>query len=176
MDSRQPIKAEYETVSIVYADAEEVARRIQQSLEQMPGTELRPNVLVQALEQSRQIMIFGRADLREMVKKLIAEVDMMPGQFLTEVFELQHADPDQIKTNIEGLYESESGSIVQLRLPQFAVPQHPAERDREGDLLSLDGAGHGHRLGGEHGEDPQADQGMGRAAGRRSRSSPGSSS
>jgi general secretion pathway protein D len=110
MDRDEPIKAEYETVSIVYADTEEVARRIQQSLEQMPGTELRPNVLVQALAQSRQIMIFGRADLREMVKKLIAEVDIMPGQFLTEVFKLKHADPDQIKTNIEGLYESESGS------------------------------------------------------------------
>jgi type II secretory pathway component GspD/PulD (secretin) len=64
MDQDEPIKAEYETVSIVYADTEEVARRIQQSLEQMPGTELRPNVLVQALSQSRQIMIFGRADLR----------------------------------------------------------------------------------------------------------------
>ena len=110
MDRDQPIKAEYETVSIVYADVDEVARRIQQSLEDMPGTELRPNVLVQALAQSRQIMIFGRADLREMVKKLIAEVDIMPGQFLTEVFDLEHADPDQIKTNLEGLYESESGT------------------------------------------------------------------
>ncbi|HSW01481.1 MAG TPA: secretin N-terminal domain-containing protein [Sedimentisphaerales bacterium] len=110
MDRDEPIKAEYETVSIVYADTEEVARRIQQSLEQMPGTELRPNVLVQSLSQSRQIMIFGRADLREMVKKLIAEVDIMPGQFLTEVFKLKHADPDQIKSNLEGLYDSESGS------------------------------------------------------------------
>ncbi len=110
MDREQPIAPEYETVSIVYADVDEVARRIQQSLTDMPGTELRPNVLVQALSQTRQIMIFGRADLREMVKKLIAEVDVMPGQFLTEVFELEHADPDQIKTNLEGLYESQSGS------------------------------------------------------------------
>ena len=111
MDQEQPIAPEYETVPIVYADVDEVARRIQQSLEDMPGTELRPNVLVQALSQTRQIMIFGRADLREMVKKLIAEVDVMPGQFLTEVFDLEHADPDQIKTNLEGLYESQSGSM-----------------------------------------------------------------
>ncbi len=110
MDRDQPVKAEYETVSVVYADTDEVARRIQQSLEDLPGTELRPNVLVQALAQSRQIMIFGRADMREMVKKLIAEVDVMPGQFLTEVFDLEHADPDQIKTNLEGLYESQSGT------------------------------------------------------------------
>jgi general secretion pathway protein D len=110
MDRDQPITPEYETVSIVYADTDEVARRIQQSLTDLPGTELRPNVLVQALSQSRQIMIFGRADMREMVKKLIAEVDVMPGQFLTEVFKLEHADPDQIKTNLEGLYESQSGT------------------------------------------------------------------
>jgi len=110
MDREQPIAPEYETVSLVYASADEVARRIQQSLEDMPGTELRPNVLVQALSQTRQIVIFGRADLREMVKKLIAEVDVMPGQFLTEVFQLEHADPDQIKTNLEGLYESQSGT------------------------------------------------------------------
>jgi len=111
LDQEQQVAAEYETVSLVYADADEVARRIQQSLEQMPGTELRPNVLVQPLAQSRQVMIFGRADLREMIKKLIAEVDIMPGQRLTEVFELAHADPDQIKTNIEGLYETEAGSM-----------------------------------------------------------------
>lgn len=110
MDREQPIAPEYETVSIIYANVDEVARRIQQSLEDMPGTELRPNVLVQPLSQTRQIMIFGRADLRQMIKKLIAEVDVMPGQFLTEVFDLKHADPDQIKTNIEGLYESQSGT------------------------------------------------------------------
>ncbi|MGE5296592.1 MAG: secretin N-terminal domain-containing protein [Solirubrobacterales bacterium] len=110
MDRDQPIEADSESVPIVYADPDEVARRIQQSLESMPGTELRPNVLVQALSQSRQIMIFGRADMREMVKKLIAEVDVMPGEFLTESFQLKNADPDQIKTNIEGLYESQSGT------------------------------------------------------------------
>jgi len=111
LDKEQQVATEYETVSIIYADPDEVARRIQQYFEQMPGTELRPNVLVQSLAQARQIVIFGRADLREMVKKLIQEVDVMPGQRLTEVFELKHADPDQIKANIEGLYETEAGSM-----------------------------------------------------------------
>jgi type II secretory pathway component GspD/PulD (secretin) len=35
---------------------------------------------------------------------------MPPGQFLTENFKLKHADPDQVKANIEGLYESQSGT------------------------------------------------------------------
>ena len=112
LDVAEPVKSECETVSIVYADAREVAQRIDQSLQQMSGTEMRPNVVVQPLEQTRQIMIFGRQDLREMVKNLIAEVDMPPGQFLTENFKLLHADPDQVKANIEGLYESQSGNMM----------------------------------------------------------------
>ena len=70
----------------------------------MPGTELQASVLVQALEQARQVMIFGRQDLREMVKKLIVEIDVPPGQFETKHFQLQHADPDQIKRNIDELF------------------------------------------------------------------------
>jgi general secretion pathway protein D len=110
LDMAEPVKTECETVAIVYADTREVAQRIEMSLQQMSGTDMKPNIVVQPLEQTRQIMIFGRQDLREMVKKLIAEVDMPPGQFLTENFKLKHADPDQIKANIEGLYESQSGS------------------------------------------------------------------
>lgn len=73
----------------------------------MPGTELETSVLVQALDQARQIVIFGRKDLREMVKKLIQEIDVPPGQFLTEHFKLEYADPDLIKKNIEDLYGPE---------------------------------------------------------------------
>ncbi len=111
LDMAEPVKQECETVSIVYADAREVAQRIEQSLQQMSGTDLRPNIAIQALEQSRQILIFGRPELRAMVKKLIAEVDMPTGQFVSEDFDLKHADPDQIKANIEGLYETQSGSM-----------------------------------------------------------------
>ncbi len=111
LDMAEPVKSECETVGIVYADAREVASRIEQSLQQMSGTDLRPNIAIQALEQSRQILIFGRPELRAMVKKLIAEIDMPTGQFVSEDFDLQHADPDQIKANIEGLYETQSGSM-----------------------------------------------------------------
>ena len=162
LDVAEPVKSECETVSIVYADAREVAQQIEQSLQQMSGTDLKPNIVVQPLEQTRQIMIFGRPDLRDMVKKLIAEVDMPPGQFLTENFKLKHADPDQVKANIDGLYESQSGSMMQLQLPELPLAQRPAERDRQSDLLSLDEAGDGDRLAGEHDEDPQADRGVGR--------------
>jgi general secretion pathway protein D len=104
LDSEEPVKAEYETVSITYADVSEVASRLNEAMQQMPGSELQASVLIQPLEQAKQIVIFGRADMREMVKKLIMEVDVPPGEFETRVFELKYADPDQIKENIDELY------------------------------------------------------------------------
>jgi len=112
LDVAEAVKAESETVAIVNGDAREIARNIELSLQQMSGTDARPNVVIQPLEQTRQIMIFGRPDLREMVRGMIAEADMPPGsQFEHENFKLEHADPDQVKTNIEGLYETQAGSM-----------------------------------------------------------------
>jgi len=111
LDKKEPIKQEYETVTIGYADVSEVASRLNEALQQMPGSELQESVLIQPLIQARQIVIFGREDMREMVKKLIAEVDIPAGMFETRVFKLKNADPDEIKTNLEGLYEQQAGSF-----------------------------------------------------------------
>jgi len=113
LDKEEPVKSEYERISITYADVSEVAERLNEALQQMPGSELQTSVLIQPLAQARQIVIFGRADMREMVKKLIAEIDIPSGLFQTEHFKLKYADPDQIKEKIEELYAatgSTSGS------------------------------------------------------------------
>ncbi|MCH7917293.1 MAG: hypothetical protein IIC50_04830 [Planctomycetes bacterium] len=107
LDVAEPVVSETETVSVVYADAREVATRIEDALRDMPGHELRPSILVRALEQSRQIMIIGRKDLRDMVKKLIAEIDIPPGEYETQNFSLKYADSTQIKENIDSLYGDE---------------------------------------------------------------------
>ncbi len=104
LDREEPVAAEYETISIAYADPREVAMRIEDALQEMPGTQLTPSILVRPLEQSKQIMIFGRADLRDMVKQLITEIDIPAGTFETKKFTLEYADPEQIKTNIDNLY------------------------------------------------------------------------
>jgi len=104
LDHEEPIKAEYETISITFADVSEVADRLNEAMQQMPGSELQTSVLIQPMENAKQIVIFGRADVREIVKKLIAEIDIPSGEFETRVFELKHADPDQIKENIDNLY------------------------------------------------------------------------
>ncbi len=108
LDLSDPVESEYETVSVNYASPREVARGIEDAMRDMPGSELRPSVLVRPLDQSRQVMIFGREDLRQAVKDLIKEIDMPSGVFETKNFDLEYADPEQIQANIESLYETES--------------------------------------------------------------------
>ncbi len=104
LDQEETIKSEHETVSITFADVSEVADRLNEAMQQMPGSELQTSVLIQPLENAKQIVIFGRKDVREIVKKLIAEIDIPSGKYETSVFQLKHADPDQIKENIDNLY------------------------------------------------------------------------
>jgi len=109
LDKKEQIQREYETVQLGYADVSEVAQRLNEAIQEMPGSELQQSVLIQPLTQASQIMIFGREDLREMVKKMIAEIDIPSGMFETRVFELKYADADKVKENLEGLYEQEAG-------------------------------------------------------------------
>jgi general secretion pathway protein D len=109
LDKEEKIEREYETVQLGYADVSEVAERLNEAVQDMPGSELQQSVLIQPLTQARQIMIFGRKDLRDMVKKLIAEIDIPSGLFETRVFILKYADADKVKENLEGLYEQEAG-------------------------------------------------------------------
>ena len=110
LDRQETYGKDYETVAVKYADVSEVAERIGDWLEQMPGTDIVASVLVQPLEQSKQVMIFGKEDLREMVKKLIQEVDIPSGQFITEHFKLKNADPEEIKEKLDELYSSTSSN------------------------------------------------------------------
>ena len=104
LDKEEPVESEYEIVQLRYADPREVENSIEDGFRDIPGTEFLPSVLVEPLEQTRQVMVFGRKDLREIVKKMIEEIDIPPGQFETRHFPLKYADPDQIKTNIEELF------------------------------------------------------------------------
>jgi general secretion pathway protein D len=105
LDRSDPVESEYETVQLRYADADEVERSVEEGFRNLPGTEFLPSIVIESLPASRQVLIFGRKDLREMVKKIITEMDIPPGQFETEYFKLKYADPDQIKTNIDTLYQ-----------------------------------------------------------------------
>jgi len=108
LDTKEPVEKEYETIPITYADVREVADRLNEALQQMPGAELQASVLVQAMEQARQVVVFGREDMRDLVRKLITEIDIPSGLFQTEHFKLKYADPDEIKEKLEELYAATS--------------------------------------------------------------------
>jgi type II secretory pathway component GspD/PulD (secretin) len=108
LDLTEKVAPEYEAVQIKYAeDVEEVARRLNEVLKDMPGTEVQTSILIQPLPQARQLIIYGRKDIREIAKNLIEQIDIPSEQFETKVFKLKHADPDQIAQQIEDLYAEE---------------------------------------------------------------------
>jgi general secretion pathway protein D len=112
LDIEEAVKPEQTVVAVTYVDVREVARAVNRTISEMPGTDLKANIVVEALPQSKQIVIFGSEENRKMVEKLIAEIDLPTLDIFKErTFKLKHADPDQIKLNIEGLYESSAGSF-----------------------------------------------------------------
>jgi len=105
LDMEEPVGSEYEVVQLRYADPREVEDSVGDGFRDLPGTEFLPSILVQPLTETRQVIVFGRKDLREIVKKMIAEVDVPPGQFETAHIKLKHADPDMVKEKLDELYQ-----------------------------------------------------------------------
>lgn len=131
LDRKEKIQSEYETVMIKYADVREVADRLSRSLRQTPGTDLKTSVLVEPLSQSRQILIFGRPELRNMVKKLLAEIDVPPGTFEEKVFDLKHADAEEIKSKLDELYsEQDPSGRYDYYYYRYGRQENPSEKVR----------------------------------------------
>ncbi len=105
LDMEEPVESEYEVVQLRYADPGEVRDSIGDGFRNLPGIEFLPSVLIEPLEETKQVIVFGRKDLREIVKKMVAEIDVPPGQFETVHIKLKHADPDVIKEKLDELYQ-----------------------------------------------------------------------
>ncbi len=110
LDIPETVPTGQTVVPVKFVDAREVANTVQNALRDMPG-ELRANIVIQALSQSKQVVVFGSEENRKMVERLIAEVDL-PSQniYSQRTFTLKHADPDQIKTNIDMLFDGSTSS------------------------------------------------------------------
>ena len=115
LDQKESIEKEYDIIAPNYIDVSEVSQRISQILTQMPGQEIQRSVLIQPLVQSGQIMVFGKKELRDLIKRIVLEVDIPPGILETKYFQLKHADPDIIKTRIDELYSGNYGSSSSSR-------------------------------------------------------------
>jgi general secretion pathway protein D len=101
LDEKKPDEREHKMVKVKFADVQEVADQINNMIATMP---LRANVTVQALRRAKQVMIVGSAENREMVRQLVAEIDVPTDQFITVHIPLEYADPEQIKKNLDELY------------------------------------------------------------------------
>ncbi|MCF7955623.1 MAG: hypothetical protein K9M75_07470 [Phycisphaerae bacterium] len=99
-------------IPILHVDPAEVERLVEKALDSMPGSELKTSVVVKAMQDAKQIVVFGSEENRKFVERLIMDIDL-PVEDIYEHkdFKLKHADPDEVKTNLEGLYESEAGNV-----------------------------------------------------------------
>ncbi len=119
-------------VQVRFADVREVVQMVRNTLQQMPGTELRTNILIEGLTQTNQIVVYGTDSNRATVERLIAQIDLPKEDFFEErTFQLKHADPDQIKTNIDELY----GDPV-AQQPRFGWPR-PSTSQRTEDMVRV---------------------------------------
>ncbi|MBF0197390.1 MAG: hypothetical protein HQL32_06750, partial [Planctomycetes bacterium] len=99
--------AEEEMVSVQYVDVDELAQRLNTGISQQTGVSGRPEVVIQALGKSDKILIFGSTKNRNRIKRFIAELDVPTDNHVTEKFELEYADPDQLKEYLEELFKEE---------------------------------------------------------------------
>lgn len=104
-EEKAPATKEYEVVQLSHVNAEEAAECINEALRQMPDIELGKTVLLKPLARARQIIIFGRKDVCEIVKKLVEQLDTLGSLLEIRVFQLKYTDPDLIKERIEGSNE-----------------------------------------------------------------------
>ena len=111
LDQAEAEEARQQVIPVRYANVSEVVRMVNNTIQQMPGTDIKANIVVEALSQSNQIVVFGSEENRKLVERLIAEIDLPSRDLFKEkTFVLKHADADQIKENIDNLYSNEAPS------------------------------------------------------------------
>ncbi len=94
---------DYDTISVMYVDVDEVASSITTIMDDW-GVEYTRNITIQPLVQSRQLLVFGKKQYRDMVKKLVEEIDLPTNQLKRKTFQLKYADPEDIKEKIDELF------------------------------------------------------------------------
>lgn len=112
LDIPETSPREQTIIPIVYVNPEEVVRLVRNTLQEMPGSQLETSVVVEAMRESKQVVVFGSEENRKFVERLIAEIDLpVEDIYVSKVFKLEHIDPDEAKENLESLYESQAGEF-----------------------------------------------------------------
>lgn len=131
LDQAETEEARQQVIPVRYANVAEVVRMVTNTIQQMPGTDMKANVVVEGLTQSSQIVVFGSEENRKLVERLIAEIDLPSRDLFKEkTFILKHADPDQIKENIDNLYtDAAAASSYSYNYYRYGPGSNSSEED-----------------------------------------------
>ncbi|MBW8035794.1 MAG: hypothetical protein FVQ79_09235 [Planctomycetes bacterium] len=112
LDVKETIPPERTIIPVKFVDVREVARLARNAIQEMPGSQLKTSVIIEEMPQAKQIVVFGSYENRKIIELLVKEIDLpIEDIYKTYVRRLKHADPEQVKLNIEALYEGQSGSF-----------------------------------------------------------------
>lgn len=136
LDRYETVEAEQTMVKVEYLEVQSVLDIIEAALEDMPGSDFETNVVVEGIPESRQIVIFGSEENRKMIEKMIAQIDLpIDDIYVERTFDLDHADPDQIKEHIETLYaEDQMMSMASMKYSYSYSRRAPSPSD---DLVKV---------------------------------------
>jgi type II secretory pathway component GspD/PulD (secretin) len=98
----------YELITYRYIKVSEIAYSLTKYLAEadvaMLG--LGQDIILQPLKASNQLLIFGKPDAREIIKKLVGECPKF-GTLNIERIQLRYADPNEIKKKIDKIYKGD---------------------------------------------------------------------
>jgi general secretion pathway protein D len=109
LDLKETAGQTYDTITVRYVDVDEVASRLNEVMNEI-NVEIQRNIVIQPLVQSRQLLVFGKDEYRDMVKKLVNEIDLPSNQLQRRTFRLKNADPEDIKEKLDELYSMTGGT------------------------------------------------------------------
>ena len=105
LDEPSEVETYFEIFQVKYADMDEVSRQVERTIQSMPNEELRKSIRVVPFIQSRKLLVFGSQRGREIVRKLLEDLDVETSEYqLTKEFPLKNADAEQVAKKIESLF------------------------------------------------------------------------
>jgi type II secretory pathway component GspD/PulD (secretin) len=95
LDVQDADKMDYELVAVKYANVAEIPEIVNTIFSDMGNDKIIQSLYIYPLKASSQLLIFGRQEVRELVKKLIKEIDTPPVYSGNESLE-KMKDPNQV--------------------------------------------------------------------------------
>ncbi|MBN2588849.1 MAG: hypothetical protein JXA96_03225 [Sedimentisphaerales bacterium] len=104
-----PGENNYSTYNVRYVDVDELASTLTSILAES-DVDFQRNVSIQPLPTSRQLLVFGKQEYRDLVYKILEEIDRPSDQLVRKSFVLEYADPEDIKEKIDELFSLTSST------------------------------------------------------------------